>query len=314
MTTTQAPDEAAASPSGTGNGNWGRWGAEDERGALNLLTPEAVVRAAGAIRTGVVYNLGLPVQRTGVPVFDYRGAPQRLTLTSQTDEGAFDAYGAPRGLGANEDVLVMAAHNGTHIDALCHVYSEDKFYNGFSKDTFTSQGGAGRCDIAKTGGFATRAVLADLAGYQGVECLEPGYRISGSEIEECLAAQGVSVGPGDALLVRTGWLDLFARLHSEGTPPPFSQPGLALSVVDFIRDNDLAAVGADNAAIECIPFDEDRFLSFHVEVLVKLGVSLIEHLRLTPMASDKCHSSFLVVAPMLVTGGTGSPVNPIAIG
>jgi kynurenine formamidase len=314
MTTTQAPDAAAASPTGTAGGNWGRWGAEDERGALNLLTPEVVQRAAGAIRTGVVYNLGLPVQRAGVPVFDYRGAPQRLTLTSQTDEANFAAYGAPSGLGANEDTLVIPAHNGTHLDALAHVYSDDKFYNGYSKDTFTSQGGAGRGGIEKTGGFATRAVLADVAGHKGVECLEPGYRISGAEIEECLAAQGVSVGPGDALLVRTGWLDLFARLTAEGTPIPFAQPGLALSTVDFIRDNDLAAVGCDNAAIECIPFDDDRFLAFHIEVLVKLGVPLIEHLRLTPMAVDKCYSSLLVVAPMLVTGGTGSPVNPIAIG
>ena len=126
--------------------------------------------------------------------------------------------------------------------------------------------------------------------------------------------KGVSVGPGDALLVRTGWLDLFTRLTAEGSPIPFAQPGLALSTVDFIRDNDLVAVGCDNAAIECIPFDDDRFLAFHIEVLVKLGVSLVEHLVLTPMALDKCYSAFFVVAPMRVTGGTGSPVNPIAIG
>ncbi len=295
-------------------GNWGRWGDDDERGALNLLTPEVVLRATQACRTGKVYNLGLPVQRAGVPVFDYRGAPQRLTLTSQTDAGNFAEFGAPEGLGANEDVLVIAAHNGSHLDALCHVFSDDQFYNGYSKDTFTSQGGAGRCGIDKTGGFATRAVLADLAGHFGVECLEPGYRISGDEIAKCLSAQGVSVQPGDALLVRTGWLDRFTRLAAEGGDPGFAQPGLALSTVDFIRDNDLAAVGADNAAIECIPFDEDRFLSLHIEVLVKLGVPLIEHLQLSGMAADGCHSALLVVAPMLVTGGTGSPVNPIAIG
>ena len=187
-------------------------------------------------------------------------------------------------------------------------------YNGYSKDTFASQNGAGRCGIEKTGGFATRAVLADLAGQAGIECLEPGYKISGDEIEKCLAAQGVSVSRGDALLVRTGWLDLFARLSAEGTPPPFAQPGLSLSCVEFVRDNDLAVVGADNAAIECIPFDDDRFLAVHIELLVRLGVTLVEHLQLTPMAVDKCYSALFVVAPMLVTGGTGSPVNPIAIG
>ena len=298
----------------TRTGNWGRWGDADERGALNLLTPEVVLRATQACRTGKVYNLGLPVQRSGVPVFDYRGAPQRLTLTSQTDEGNFAAFGAPSGLGANEDTLVIPAHNGTHVDALCHVYSDDQMYNGFSKDSFASQGGAGHCGIEKTGGFAAHAVLADLAGHMGVECLEPGYRISGTEIEECLAAQGVSVQPGDALLVRTGWLDLFARVTAAGEPAPFAQPGLSLSCVDFIRDNELAAVGADNAAIECIPFDDDRFLAVHIELLVKLGIPLVEHLQLAPMAADKCYSALFVVAPMLVTGGTGSPVNPIAIG
>ncbi len=298
----------------TRTGNWGRWGDDDERGALNMLTPEVVLRATQACRTGKVYNLGLPVQRSGVPVFDYRGAPQRLTLTSQTDESNFAAFGAPSGLGANEDTLVIPAHNGTHVDALCHVYSEGQMYNGYSKDSFSSQGGAGHCGIEKTGGFAAHAVLADLAGHMGVECLEPGYRISGAEIEACLAAEGVSVQAGDALLVRTGWLDLFDRLTAAGEPAPFAQPGLSLSCVDFIRDNQLAAVGADNAAIECIPFDDDRFLAVHIELLVKLGIPLVEHLQLGPMAADKCYSALFVVAPMLVTGGTGSPVNPIAIG
>lgn len=189
-------------------------------------------------------------------------------------------------------MLVIAAHNGSHTDALCHVYSDGEMYNGFSKDTFASQNGAGRCGIQTTGGFATRAVLADIAGQAGVECLEPGYKMTGDEIEKCLA---------------------FARLSADGTAPPFAQPGLSLSCVDSIRDNDLAIVGADNAAIECIPFDEDRFLAVHIELLVKLAITLVEHLVLTPMATDKCYSALLVVAPMLVTGGSGSSVNPIAI-
>jgi kynurenine formamidase len=293
-------------------GNWGRWGDEDERGALNLLTPEVVLQATQVCRTGKVYPLGLPVQRSGVPVFDYRGAPQRLTLTSQTDSEMYASYGAPSGLGANEDVLVVPAHNGTHMDALCHIFSDDTIYNGFPASGFASHTGAARCGVEKSAGFVGRAVLLDVAAHQGVDWLEPGAKISGDDLEACRSAQGVEVRAGDMLLVRTGWLDLFASLA--GQPPPFAQPGLALSAVDFVRDNDLSVVGADNAAIECIPFDQDRFLSVHVELLVKLGVTLIEHLRLTPMAADGCHEALLVVAPLLVTGGTGSPVNPIAIG
>jgi kynurenine formamidase len=260
-----------------------------------------------------VYNLGLPVQRSGVPVIDYRGAPQRLTLTSQTDAGMYKDYGAPEDLGANEDVLVIAAHNGTHMDALCHVFSEHRIYNGYPDSGFTSFGGAGRCGIEKSGGFAGRAVLLDVAGHQGVDRLEPGTTITSADLEACRAAQGVTVGTGDILLVRTGYLDQFASIPPGGEHP-FAQAGLGLDSVEFIRDHDMAGVGADNAAVECIPFDENKFLGFHIEVLVKLGVTLLEHLKLADMAADRCHEALLVAAPLLVTGGTGSPLNPIAIG
>jgi kynurenine formamidase len=295
----------------TGTGNWGRWGADDERGALNLLTPDVVLAATRVCNTGKVYNLGLPVAREGTPVFDYRGAPQRLTLTSQTDDKMVAAYGAPPGLGANEDVLIVPAHNGTHIDALCHVFAEDKVYNGFPEE-FASHGGAPKCGIEKTGGFAGRAVLLDLAGHQGVPFVEPGTNITADDLEACRAAQGVEIHAGDIVLFRTGWLDLFAALQP-GEDPPFAQPGVGLSCVDYFRDLDIAGVGADNAAIEVIPFD-GQFLSVHVELLVKLGLSLLEHLVLTPMANDRCYESLLIAAPLLVTGGTGSPINPIAIG
>jgi len=293
-------------------GNWGRWGADDERGALNLLTDERVLDATRACRTGKVYRLGLPIQREGVPVFPYRGAPQRLTLTSQTDR-MLQAYGAAEGVGANEDVLVMASHNGTHMDALCHVFADRQHYNGFSCDGFESFAGAPRCGIDKLNGFAGRAVLLDLPAHQGVDWLTPGQPIGSGDLEACRAAQGVEISAGDILLVRTGWLDLFATL-APGEEPPYEQPGLNLDSVAFVRDHDISVVGADNAAIECIPFDHDVFLSVHIELLVKLGIPLLEHLVLTSMAADRCYESLLCVSPLPVTGAAGSPINPIAIG
>ena len=290
-----------------------RWGAADERGALNLLDPATVLAATRVCKTGVVYNLGLPVQRHGVPVFDYRGAPQRLTLTGAGELGAFADYGAPEDLGANEDTLVIPAHNGTHMDALSHVFAGGKLYNGFDAKTFTASNGAAHCGIEKTGGFASRAVLLDVAGHQGVDWLEPGTNITADDLEACRAAQGVEVRTGDAVLVRTGWLDLFGSLEA-GEPAPFAQPGLGMSTVPWFDDHDVAAIGADNAAIECIPFDDNVFLAVHIELLVKRGVTLIEHLVLSKMAADNCHESLFVAAPLLVTGASGSPLNPIAIG
>jgi kynurenine formamidase len=290
-----------------------RWGADDERGSLNLLDPETVLAATRTPRTGVVYNLGLPVQRHGVPVFDYRGAPQRLTLTGAGELGAFADYGAPEDLGANEDTLVIPAHNGTHMDALSHVFSDGKMYNGFDAKTFTASNGAAHCGIEKTGGFAARAVLLDVAGHQGVDWLEPSTNITADDLEAVRAAQGVEIRRGDVVLIRTGWLDLFASL-APGEPAPFAQPGIGRSTVAFFDDFDVAAVGADNAAIECIPFDDNQFLAVHIELLVKRGVTLIEHLVLSKMAADRCHEALFVAAPMLVTGASGSPLNPIAIG
>jgi kynurenine formamidase len=294
-------------------GNWGRWGTEDERGTLNLISSEHVRDAAHATRTGKVYPLGLPIQREGVPIFEYRGAPQRLTLTSHADPDMYAMYGAAEGVGANEDVLVLASHSITHMDALCHVFAEHQIYNGYDAKGFTSHTGAARCGIEKTGAFAGRGVLLDLAAHTGVDWLEPGTSIGSDMLEACRAAQGVEVRAGDVLLVRTGWLDRFASLASPADVG-FAQPGLNLDAVAFIRDHDIAAVGADNAAIEVIPFDQDIFLGVHIELLVKLGITLVEHLQLSTLAADRCYESLFIAAPLPVTGATGSPLNPICIG
>src|SRR4051794_10042526 len=257
-----------------------RWGTDDERGALNLLDAETVLAATRVCKTGIVYNLGLPVQRSGVPVFDYRGAPQRLTLTGAGEEGAFAEYGGPPDLGANEDTLVIPAYNGTHMDALSHVYADGKIYNGFDAKTFTARNGAEDCGIEKTGGFAARAVLLDLAAHQGADRLMPGPNITGDDREAVRPAQGGEMNRGDTVVGRHGWRDLFLSLGF-GEEPPFEQPGIGRTTVPFFQDHDVCAVGSDNAAIECIPFDNNEFLALHIELLVKRGITLIEHLLLS---------------------------------
>ncbi|MDI2125230.1 cyclase family protein [Yinghuangia seranimata] len=297
-------------------GNWGRWGEEDERGALNLIEPKGVLAAAHEVRTGQAYALGLPIQREGAPIFEYRGAPQRLTLTSQTDN-QFEDFPGGKEVGANEDVLVIASHSITHMDALCHVQHRGRFYNGFDANTFRSHTGAGRCGIEKLGAFAVRAVLLDLPAYKGVDFLEPGYTVTRADLEGCAEAQGVEVRAGDALLLRTGHLDNFRAETAAGREVPFAQAGIGLDAVSFVRDHDIALVGADNSAIEVIPFDNETFLSVHIALLVESGVPLLEHLWLTDlargMADAGTYACLLTVTPLPVTGATGSPINPVAI-
>jgi kynurenine formamidase len=256
---------------GEGPNNWGRWGKEDERGALNLLTPEVVLAATRVCKTGVVYNLGLPIQMSGSgPLFAYRGTPQRLTLTNQADPGAFVDYGAPTDVGANEDVLVFASHTLTHMDALSHVFAEGTFYNGFQSDAARTNQGVPNCGI-----------------------------------------DNVEIRSGDILLVRTGFLEYW---HSIGEPEVALQAGLGFDAVDFIRDHDISVVGSDNSAIEPVPFDRGIFLGVHIELLIKLGVHLLEHVNLVGLSADQVTECLFVVAPLPVTGASGSPINPIAIG
>ena len=294
----------------SGLDNWGRWGPEDERGALNLVSPAGTLAAAHACRTGKAYPLGMPIGRGTPPVFA-RPDPQRLALVGPSDSGDYARFGAPPGVGQAEDLLVFPSHCGTHMDALSHVFADDRIWNGYASDTITTRRGASRCGIERTAGFAARAVLLDVAGHEGLPLLEPGRALDSSDLEACRAAQQVEIRPGDVLLVRTGWTEAFSRREA---PDPGRQAGLGLGAVEFVRDHDVAVVGADNTAVEVLPFDRGVFLGVHIELLVRLGIPLLEHLWLGDLAADRCLESLLAVGGLPVVGATGSPVNPVAIG
>ncbi len=307
---------ATSSQTGT---NWGRFGADDERGMLNLLTPEVVLQATRVPRTGKVYSLALPIQRAGIPYFDYRGAPTRLPLAHQSDSGQFVAYGAPEHVGANEDVLILASHNETHMDALSHVFAERTMYNGIPAEAVSAQAGATKLGIEKVGWIVGRAVLLDMVRFYGAEQrLEGAAAIGSDDLEACARRQGVEVRDRDILLVRTGWIDWFLAQDVHGPADfamaEFAQPGLSTDAARFMDEHDITAVGADNSAVEVLGRPGDVFLGGHVELLVKRGIHLVEHLMLKEMADDECYESLFIVAPLPVVGAAGSPVNPIAIG
>jgi kynurenine formamidase len=297
--------------------NWGRWGDDDQRGALNLITADAVKAAAQRRVTGKVYSLAIQLSQASVPAVHDRPAPERYTLTTMADIGRVPPFfDIGEGVGANEDVLMMPSHIGTHMDALSHVTSEAKLYNGFPAESFTPRGGAAKCGIEHTGSFAGPAKLLDVAGYvlQHVnpEGLVPGQIIDAALLESCRAAQGTAIDDGDILLVRTGWIE--HRNQHLAPAQAWLQPGLGLDAVTFIRDHSISAVGTDNSAVESIPFDQNKFLCVHIELLQQLGVTMIEHLWLADLAADACYDVLLAVGGLLVTGASGSPVNPIAIG
>ncbi|MCW2767876.1 cyclase family protein [Nocardioides sp.] len=291
--------------------NWGRWGEEDERGSLNLLDESTTLAAVSIPKTGKLYQLGLPIQRTGIPLVDYRGAPQRLSMVSHADEHMYEPYGGTPGVGCHEDVLVLASHTSTHMDALCHVYEGGKTYNGFGNDNMETFAGATRCGIDKAGPIVTRGVLIDVAKAKGVDWLAAGYVITVEDLEQALTTQGSELRAGDAALVRTGWVDWF---YASGEVMSLEQPGIGLDAAAYLARKDVVAVCSDNTAVEAQPFDRGEFLGSHVELLVRHGIYLIEHLNLSVLSADDCYEFLFCTSPLRVTGATASPVNPFAVG
>jgi kynurenine formamidase len=295
----------AESPSG----NWGRWGPDDERGALNLVTPEVVLEAARGIRTGKVYSLALPISRSRTPAVWDRPPPERFTRTAPHDQAERVGTDGHR-VGSADDMLVLPSHAGTHIDALCHVFEGDSFYNGHPVDSFTTRRGAGKCSIVRTGTVATRAVLLDVPSALGLESLPGGYIITAEELDACCESEHVDVRPGDAVLIRTGWLEVLA---GDASTPSFPQAGIGLDAARWLQAHDVCLVAADNSAVEVLPFDGGE-LAVHAQLIVHSGIALLEHAWLADLAADRCYVSLFVVGALPVVGATGSPVNPVAIG
>jgi kynurenine formamidase len=296
---------AAARP----EGNWGRWGEDDERGALNLLDETTVSAALAQPRAGRVYQLGQPIQMAGVPMGPPR-RPRPLHVFFR-DGGDFEA-GEPleEGKGSAEDYLGLPTHGvATHIDALGHVFIGDRIYNGFPRSSVRSSG-LGHCGIDRAGPLVTRGVVLDVPRARGVEMLEGGYAVTADDVRAALAATGTSLRPGDAVLLRTGWPLMFER-----DPEAYaaSSPGLGMEAAALLCDADVSLVGADNIAVEPYPFRPGESAPVHQLLLVRHGIYLVELLALEELTADGVAECLLVVAPLLLSGGTGSPVNPVAI-
>ncbi len=288
--------------------NWGRWGKEDERGTANTITPERLAGAAGLVRRGRVYSLSLPVQAQAVPVLPRRAPTQHF----MTLDGGDYAAGLQRksGFQASDDYLALYTHGSTHIDALAHVWYDGTLYNGFSANTVRSTGAA-RCGIEKLGHLVGRGVLLDFCRYRGQTPLAGGTVLTPEDFEACAAAQGVALREGDVVLIRTGWLATFDELD----PGPFfaAEPGIGLAAGEWIGAMGFAAIGADNYAVEAIPTETQATAPVHRRLIRDYGVSLMELMVLDKLAADEVWEFMFVAAPLAITGGVGSPINPLAI-
>lgn len=283
--------------------NWGRWGSEDQRGALNTIDNGKVVEAAKLVRQGRIYNLAIDLDQETTP-FSRRRAPV-LHLMS------IDPAGAKRqvvdGFDYADDFIVMPVQSGTHVDALCHIWEEGKLYNGFSSDEVTTFG-AERLGVEQLGGIVTRGLLLDVAGFEG-RSLSASEEISAEQLARCAAAQNLEVMSGDAVLIRTGWMTMMIKDRDRFIR---EEPGIGVEAAQWLARHDVALVGCDNMAVEPLPF-VDSLSPVHRLLICRYGIPLLELVDLETIAKESIHEFLFVLAPLPLVGATGSPVRPLAI-
>lgn len=282
--------------------NWGRWGKDDQLGALNLVTPAKRKQALSLVRDGVSVSLARDVEKE--KAIDNGSPFQHSMDRTGTNNPGFSCA----------DTFKVSYHGmaHTHVDSLCHMFHQGKMYNGFPQTNVTSEG-AQRLGIQNLkDGILSRGVLIDIPLLKGVEFLEPGTPIYPEDLDAWEKKTGITVGAGDVVLIRTG---RWARRASTG-PWGGKFAGLHGSCARWLKQRDVAVIGSD-AASDVLPSGvEDVAMPIHQLSLVAMGTWILDNCDLEALsaaAKKRQRWEFMLfAAPLAVPGGTGSPINPIA--
>jgi len=284
-----------------------RYGPADEAGALNEITPAKVLEAVRLVRQGRVYDLA-HVLHEDIPAFPGRSFRQYLTTNyHQINRRHPDA--GPAGLGRNSvnwivEQVTATQQMGTHMDGLNHLQVGDRTYNGFALCDIVEDHGTNRLGIDKLPQVVTRGLLLDVAAGRGSERLEPGDVVTVADAEAALAAAGLDVRRGDAVLFHTGWGGLWGadnERYASGEPGP----GLALG--EWLADHRVALTGCDTWSYGPYPpEDPDEPFVVPQTLNVRYGVVVVENLRLEEVAREAVHEFLLVISHAKLRGATGA--------
>jgi kynurenine formamidase len=289
--------------------NWGRWSDDGRRGALNHLTQARIAAALRLARTGETVSLSQPL-RTEAGIDMPVPADHHMTMLTDVDIGSGSVRFAKDYVGADY-------HNEghSHIDAFSHVAFEGHFFDGKPDRSVTAEG-AHAGDIEVLGdGLVGRAVLLDVPRVRGVQWVEPGEHVFREDLEAAEREQGVSAGPGDILLVRTG----HARRLTEREPwdTRRAKAGLHPTTALFLAERQISVLGSDGNNDTAPSTTDGVAFPIHVLAINAMGVHLLDYLDFEDVVA-RCEAEgrwdfLFVAAPLRIVGGTGSPLNPLAI-
>jgi kynurenine formamidase len=299
--------------------NWGRWGPDDELGAMNFITPERILAATALPRHGEVISCALNFDENGPQIGSGpRHNPIHTMIADGGDALAGAQDGIPGGFRYADDSVTMPLQCGTQWDALSHVFYDGKMYNDRDISLVNSRGASKNSIDALRNGVVGRGVLLDIPHFRGDLWLEDGTPIGPEELDACAEAEGVTIESGDIVLVRTG---MMTRCLSEGSWEGYCggpAPGLSVHCAGWLYEREIAAVCSDTWGLEVLPNEtEDCFQPLHMISLRNTGVHFGEIFHMDALseacAGDRRYSFLFTAPPLPITGAVGSPINPLAI-
>lgn len=285
--------------------NWypSRWGAEDQRGAANRITPAKVLEAKNLIVRGQTYQMGR-VYEAGMPMFGTRHYSLRIPKV-------FGPNGTNEAYYHDEIISGELGQIGTQFDGLGHIGIGDLFYNGNRGSDFAKAEGLSKLGIENVGPLVTRGVLVDVAAYKGRPMLDGGYEVTLADLDGALKRQNVSIRSGDAVFIHTGWGSLWLKDNARFIQ---NAPGIGVAAAQYLVEREIVLAGSDTWAVEVAP-NPDSTLAFPVHQLFipKNGIYIFENLATEELARDSVYEFAFMFAPLRLKGATGSPGNPLAI-
>jgi len=291
--------------------NWGRWGADDELGTLNLIDDDARRRGVACVTDGRAISLALPLSSDGPQMGFIAGRinPELHPFTFPlTDEPGEDRLW-------HDDRVDMGTQACTHWDGLAHASYNGTIYNGFPDSTI-GEHGATRCGIHNVRTLVSRGVLLDVARARGVDQLDAGYALTVDDLDAAVELARVTLEPGDVILLRTGHMRTFLR--GDRLNYAIGAPGPSLGTVEWFHRNDVAAVAIDNLIFEVFPCErDDAFLPVHFLHLVDMGLTQGQNWDMEALAIDCAddgrYAFLLSASPEPLRNGAGAPVNPVVV-
>ena len=290
-----------------------RWGAGDQLGAANQLTPETTLAALALAKTGNVLDLSHVIEN-GAPYMGPNQTPYVIHsgATARNSMKIRAAMGATNEVGANLERVGMTMHVGTHIDALGHFSIGEHLYGDHTVDESVGDFGLINLGIEQMPPLITRGVCLDVSGLDGSGYLGVGRAVTADDLQGCCEAQGVGLKAGDAVLVNTGWGRFFMVNNGKYLE---GEPGLDVDAAKWLTAQGVVAIGADNMALEVLPGTNhpEVMMPVHQHCLVEAGVHIIENLVLADLARDAISTFCFVLLPVKFKGATGCPIRPVAI-